>query len=333
MICFLVCLSCSESTSFENPNYTGKPPVTNDDVSEGDEKSIIGEWNLVDLVYESKTEFQFNGQTIATTTEGVASNIDAKIVLDASNDFSQTGSYDLALTITTNGVVSEIPASVTDFTNSGTWEFDESVLIIDTGFGVNEAEILEFTNNKLKFKSVDIESEDGFVTTTTTIQTYEKIVVDSGEGEGEGEGDLDDNEKRIIGEWNLVSLVSENKLESQFNGLTLVTTTDGIASNIDAKLIIDTSKNFSQTGSYDLALTVTSNGMSFDFPSSETSFIDSGTWEFDGSFFELSAVFDVVAAEILELTDDKLKLKKTVVLDLGEAGKETTITIETYQKK
>jgi len=180
MICFLVCLGCGESPSFENPNYHGEIPGKSNGGSDGSSNEVVGSYtSKINGVAFSASRinvidnlgYSFNG----TTSTGVMA-VTMLSELESGKTYAfgvvngNTGSY---ITISGGG------DTLNSFFKSGeifVEEFDgkEGVLkatfnaVLDNGVKITEG-VLDF-----KFPVVneeDINAEVGDCTTCLEIET------------------------------------------------------------------------------------------------------------------------------------------------------------------
>jgi len=135
-----------------------------------------------------------------------------------------------------------------------------------------------------------------------------------------------DNSKNalLIGNWTLVSVeaISGNAMLDIFG---TVTNRDFVASGIELDANLDflgDPKSFTSTGKYQLMIEVTSGG-STGFIIDD--FFGSGLWELNGDI--LTTTSDNVESlhNILELTNENLKIKTDVNFEFNEVNRKATI--------
>lgn len=150
---------------------------SDDDGANDTSASLVGTWNITSLDYSGESATEFMGQSQSATFVGVGENFDTSITFTENpNEYTSSGSYDVVLTTTINGVEDTTTTPVDDFQSEGDWErngdsllFDGELVSVDTtiptGMTINmsEATILELTDTTLRLSQDASEeiSQDG----------------------------------------------------------------------------------------------------------------------------------------------------------------------------
>ena len=143
-ICFSLLVftfSCDTDELFDSNNQAEK---------------LAGEWQVVSVesISYSSTMISASGQSDTSIGEFTGEDINMSITFNADNTFSTSGDYNQVLTIETplpNPVV--IEDRFNDFVGGGTWEFENSALLIQNIAETvsQRAEVGTFTDTEIDF--------------------------------------------------------------------------------------------------------------------------------------------------------------------------------------
>ena len=160
---------------------------SDDDATNNTSANLVGTWAITSFEYNGETSTEIAGQSQTATFEGIGQNFDTSTTFtDSPNEYTSSGSYDVVLTTTIDGMEQTTTTPIENFQSEGTWErnddtllFDGELISIETmipviGMEANmgEATILELTETTLRLGqevSQDI-SQDG-ITVSVTITT------------------------------------------------------------------------------------------------------------------------------------------------------------------
>ncbi|SNY99466.1 hypothetical protein [Flagellimonas pacifica] len=121
-----------------------------DDTTPVDSKSLIGSWSLISLQADIDLETDFSGIPIKSSTKSVGENFDYTLTFTETT-YAVEGSYDLVTTGTVNGVViDEDTQSISEISESGTYEFSDSSIKID-------GQLYEFEINEIDTSGLSLD--------------------------------------------------------------------------------------------------------------------------------------------------------------------------------
>lgn len=120
-----LCMVLFIVTSFASCN-------SDDDGGSDTSADLVGIWAVTSLDYEGTTSFDFLGETINSTFVGVGQNFDLDFEFTENpNEYISSGSYDVVLDVTVNGMTETETTSVDNILSEGTWVRNNNTLSID----------------------------------------------------------------------------------------------------------------------------------------------------------------------------------------------------------
>ncbi len=157
-------------------------------------------------------------------------------------------------------------------------------------------------------------------------------------------------EALLVGDWNVVDLDSEIKTKANAEGFSVESVTTAIGEDFDFVYSFSQNPNIVTTeGSYTLVTTTTVNGRTESTRNENIGSVDglnSGTWTLDGNIItiqdnnssssEESFINSINKAEIIEFSENSMKIKIADKQDINEDGLNINIDIEfflTFERK
>lgn len=126
-------------------------------------ESLAGEWEVTAIDYEGTTSTVVSGfPPVGGTFTGTGFDMDLKITFEEDpNNFTSEGNYSINLETEVSGQTYTSNWENNEFTGSGTWSKDGNMMTFTNAINgeTSEAEIMEETDSKLKFKQSYYNSE------------------------------------------------------------------------------------------------------------------------------------------------------------------------------
>ena len=180
-ILFTLAIGLATLTSCES-DLVNLPP--NDSVGSGvTSGNLVGSWKMISLNYNGATVTTVQG--VDVTADFVGQGSDYNYVMEfseAPNNYSSTGTYDIALATTISGQTSVSNSDDLNAASNGTWDKNVNVLTFTNASNNNEvsdATIDILSDTTLKFTSSITKnvSQQGVnvVTTTNSVTIFERL--------------------------------------------------------------------------------------------------------------------------------------------------------------
>lgn len=144
----------------------------------------------------------------------------------------------------------------------------------------------------------------------------------------------------LLGDWQMTNMDYDGETETNFQGIPITTTFEGVGKNLDVVMTFTESPNeFVTSGSYDVELTFSVFGQTETETTSIEDFESDGTWSLagekltlDGSLFALSfddepVNDDSFEVTIEELTQTTLRLSMKATEEFTQDGVDVSATI------